>query len=172
MRNHWAVCAFACALIATFPATLSAQTTAATAAHASTLADDLAQWGPYARLAGQSMKDVNPSGLRLRWRWETKGQVLLEEWFSAKADPDKPAYVMTIRLGPQPGVFNLKSSAMMGKEWVGTLQADGSVSYIGKGLLKMPYRIRIDEQGNYEEADTKGHTYVYGGITGSSAPAA
>ena len=117
------------------------------------------------------MKDVSASGYRLRWRWETEGQVLLEEWFG-NADPDKPGYVMTIRLGPQPGTFNLKSSAMMGKEWVGTLQDDGSVSYVGKGLLKMPYRIRIDEQGNYEEADTKGHKYVYGAFTSSTTPVA
>ena len=103
MKNHWAACAFACALIATLPARLAAQAPAP---------DDLAQWGPYARLAGQSMKDVSASGYRLRWRWETEGQVLLEEWFG-NADPDKPGYVMTIRLGPQPGTFNLKSSAMM-----------------------------------------------------------
>jgi hypothetical protein len=78
---------------------------------------------------------------------------------------------MTIRLGPQPGTFNLKSSALMGKEWVGTLQDDGSVSYVGKGLLKLPYRIRIDEQGNYEESNTKGRKFVYGAIT-SSTPVA
>ena len=84
MRNHWAACAFACALIATLPARLAAQAPAP---------DVLAQWGPYARLAGQSMKDVSASGYRLRWRWETEGQVLLEEWFG-NADPDKPGYVM------------------------------------------------------------------------------
>ena len=157
MRNHWAACAFACALIAILPARLAAQTPAPTPAQAPTPADDeLAKWGPYARLAGQSMKDVNPSGYRLHWRWETAGQVLLEEWYLGTAEPGKPSYVMTIRLGPQPGTFNLKSSVMMGKEWVGTLQDDGSVSYVGKGLLKMPYSIRIDEQGVLRTGRHKG----------------
>jgi hypothetical protein len=116
MRNHWATCAFACALIATLPARLVAQTPAS---------DDLSKWGLYARLAGQTMKDVDPKGFRLHWRWQTPGEVLLEEWYGTSADSDQPAYVMTIRLGPQPGTLNLKSSTMMGKEWLGTLQADG-----------------------------------------------
>ena len=118
------------------------------------------------------MKDVSPSGYRLHWRWETAGQVLLEEWYLGTAEPGKPSYVMTIRLGPQPGIFNLKSSAMMGKEWVGTLQDDGSVSYVGKGLLKMPYRIRIDEQGLYEHADTKGHVYKFAAVASPATPVA
>ena len=174
MRNHWAACAFACALIAILPARLAAQTTAPTPAQAPTPAnDELAKWGPYARLAGQTMKDVNPSGYyRVQWRWETAGQVLLEEWYGGTAEPGKPGYVMTIRLGPQPGTFNLKSSVMMGKEWVGALQDDGSVSYVGKGLLKMPYRIRIDEQGLYEHADTKGHVYKFAAVESPATPVA
>jgi hypothetical protein len=111
------------------------------------------------------MKDVNPAGLSLRWRWETPGQVLLEEWFGS--DPTKPSYVMTIRLGPQPGTLNLKSSAMMGKEWIGTLQDDGSIDFVGKGLLKMRYSIRVDEKGDYVQADTRGNIYRYAAITNS-----
>jgi len=118
------------------------------------------------------MKDVNPAGFRLHWRWQTPGQVLLEEWYGTSADPDKPAYVMTIRLGPQPGTLNLKSSTMMGKEWVGTLQDDGSVSFVGKGLLKMAYSIRIDAQGAYEQSDTRGHTYRYAALANSATPVA
>ncbi len=116
------------------------------------------------------MQDVNPAGFRLHWRWQTPGQVLLEEWYGTSADPDKPAYVMTIRLGPQPGTLNLKSSTMMGKEWVGTLQDDGSVSFVGKGLLKMPYSIRIDAQGAYEQSDTRGNTYRYAALANSATP--
>ena len=117
------------------------------------------------------MQDVNPAGFRLHWRWQTPGQVLLEEWYGTSADPDKPAYVMTIRLGPQPGTLNLKSSTMMGKEWVGTLQDDGSVSFVGKGLLKMAYSVRIDAQGAYEQSDTRGHTYRYAALANSATPA-
>jgi hypothetical protein len=55
---------------------------------------------------------------------------------------------------------------------VGTLQDDGSVSYVGKGLLKMPYRIRIDEQGLYEHADTKGHVYKFAAVESPATPVA
>ena len=116
------------------------------------------------------MKDVDPKGFRLHWRWETPGQVLLEEWYGTSADPDKPTYVMTIRLGSQPGTLNLKSSTMMGKEWQGTLQDDGSVKFVGKGLLKMPYSVRIDAQGAYEQSDTRGNTYRYAALANSATP--
>jgi uncharacterized protein YciI len=114
------------------------------------------------------MKDVDPSGYRLHWRWETPGQVLLEEWYGS-ADADKPAHVVTIQLGSQPGTLNLKSSAIMGKKWVGTLQDDGWISFVGNGLLKSPYSVRIDEQGNYVQAD-KRHTSRYAAITNSATP--
>jgi hypothetical protein len=169
MRIQWAAGAVACALIATLPANLAAQTAPVSPPVPSASAvGEFAPWGMYARLAGQSMKDVDPKGLSLHWRWETPGQVLLEEWFGS--DPTKPSYVMTIRLGPQPGTFNLKSSHMMGKEWVGTLQPDGSISYVGKGLLKMPYNIRVDEQGDYVQADTRGNTYRYATIPSAATP--
>jgi hypothetical protein len=174
MRIHWVVRAFACALIATLPATLAAQAPAPEPASPSektaTTDDNLAAWGLYARLAGKTVKDVNPRGYRLTWHWETPGEVLLEDWF-LDSDVDKPSFVMTIRLGPQPGTLTLKSSAMMGKEWAGTVQEDGSVSYVGKGLLKMPYTIHIDDQGNYE-AVAKAHTYRYLATTSSETPVA
>ena len=173
MRIHRAVCAFACALIATLPANVAAQAPAPASPPAQTAPSDgeLAAWGPYARLIGQKMKDVSPSGYRLQWRWETPGQVLLEEWYGGTVDSDKPAYVMTIRLGPQPKTLTLKSSTLMGKEWVGTLQDDGSISFVGKGLLKLPYTIRIDERGDYVQADTKGHTYRYTAVAPAATPA-
>ncbi len=115
------------------------------------------------------MKDANPEGLQLRWRWQTPGEVLLEEWLR---DPDKPSYVMTIRLGEAAGTLHLKSSAMMGKEWVGTVHDDGSISFVGKGILKMPYTVRIDEQGAYEQADTRGHIYKYVAVAEPAASVA
>lgn len=170
MRIHWAASAFACALIATLPANLAAQT--APASNAAPTAAELAPWGLYARLAGQTMKDaINPSGYRLHWHWETPGQVLVEEWYGYTADPEKPAFVMTLRLGPQPGTLTLKSSTMMGKEWVGTLQGDGSISFVGKGLLKLPYSIRVDEQGDFVQS-TKSHTYRYAAVTSPAASVA
>lgn len=171
MRIHWAACALACALVAMLPANLVAQTATAPSSAQTGPSIDESPWGMYARLVGQSMKDVEPRGLSLHWRWETPGQVLLEEWFS-QSDPTKPAYVMTITLGPEAGTLNLKSSAMMGKEWVGTLQPDGSISFVGKGLLKMRYTIRVDEKGDYVQADTRGNTYRYAATTNSATTVA
>jgi hypothetical protein len=106
------------------------------------------------------MSHVDPTGFRLRWRWEAPGAVLLEEWYRDDTDLDKPIYTATYRLGAEPGTIILKSSAMMGKEWVGTLADDGSVSFVGKGMLKMAYTVRIDEQGMYEMAYSKGRTIL------------
>jgi hypothetical protein len=178
MRTHWAACVLACALIATFPARLVAQTPASAPTPASTPtlapADDPAKWGPYVRLAGQAMTgSSDPAVFRVRWRWETPGEVLLEEWCRGSADFDKPSYTTTLRLGVQPGTIMMKTSTMLGKEWVGTLQGDGSVSYVGKGLLKMPFTIRVDEQGMYEMTANKGkYLEKYSPITDSATPVA
>jgi hypothetical protein len=172
MRIHWAVCAIACALIAALPAKLAAQTpTAPTPAQPALSADELAPWGPYARLLGQTRQDMGPPVSRLHWRWETPGQVLLEEWYRGTAELGKPSHVMTIRLGTQPGTLLLKSSSavMMKKEWVGTLQADGSISFVGKGLLKLAYTVHIDEKGDYIQ--TYGNqAYRYASITDPATP--
>jgi probable HAF family extracellular repeat protein len=139
MRKHWVAGTLTCALLATLAPKLGAQTAGSTPAQPATSTDDLAKWGLYARLVGQTRQDETQPRFRLHWRWETPGEVLLEEWYRGTSDPDKPAYVMTIRLGPTPGTFNLKSTGMIGKEWNGTLQelqggrvataasADGSV---------------------------------------------
>ena len=173
MRKHRAFCALACALIVTLPPMLSAQTPASAPAPSSTSASEMTQWGPFARLAGQTMKHVEPSGYRLRWRWETPGEVLLEEWYQDDTDLAKPIYTGTYRRGAEPGTLVLKSSAMLGKEWVGTVAADGSVSFVGRGLLKMPYTVRIDEQGRYEMANSKGRNILrYAAITDEATPIA
>ena len=170
-RKNRAACALACALFAILPPTLIAQTPASTPASPTSSAQDFSRWGPYARLVGQLMSDGKLSGFRLRWRWESPGAVLLEEWYRGAAELDKPSYTMTIRLGTQPGTFQLHSSAMMGKEWVGTLQADGSVSYVGKGLFKMPFVARVDAQGVYEMTDGKGRIVErYAATTNASPP--
>lgn len=164
MRNIWAACAITCALIAAFPTRLEAQTSEPAAI-------DLAAWGPYARLADHSVSDESAAIYRIRWRWEKVGEVLLEEWWKGAADAEKPSYVMTIRLGPKPGTLDLKSS-FLGKEWVGTVQGEGLVSFVGKGLLKWPYSIRVDEKGNFEQGDLKGNTYVRGVIVKTGEPVA
>jgi hypothetical protein len=153
MPKQWAASAVACVLIATFSANLFAQTP--TTASSPAPADNLAAWGPYARLAGQTRLDVNPEGKNwMRWRWETPGEALIQEWHRGPenlAKPGKGTSTATLRLGSKPGTFVLKGDFLMGKEWDGTLQDDGSVSFVGRGMLKMLFSIRVDEQGNYEE---------------------
>src|SRR6187401_2889369 len=168
MRNHWAAGAIACALIATFSANISAQTLAPASAQAPTPVDNLAAWGPYARLAGQSMYDPSPEGrFWVRWRWETPGQALVMEWYRTKKNSDKPAATAVLRLGAQPGTLVFKGNFLMGKEWDGTLNDDGSVSYVGKGMLKLRYTVRIDEQGNYEETYSSGYVVRYAAAASS-----
>ena len=166
MRKHWTAFALACVLIAQTPAPASAE--------AATPPDNLAAWGIYAQLAGQTMQDTDPTGkgFRLHWRWETPGQVLALEWSRDKDKPDKAPYTATVRLGPEAGTLVLKTNFLMHKEWVGTLHEDGTVSYVGKGMLKMPYSIRISEQGNYEEIYDNGYVIRYAAITNSATPAA
>jgi len=134
MRNHWAPGAIACALIAIFSANVAAQTPAPASAEAPAPADSLAAWGPYSRLAGQTMNDMNPeSRFWMRWRWETPGEALVVEWYRGQKS-DKPQATAVLRLGSEPRTLLMKGNFMMGKEWVGSLNDDGSVSYIGKGL--------------------------------------
>jgi len=170
MRNHWAPGAIACALIAIFSANVAAQTPAPAAAEAPAPADSLATWGPYSRLAGQTMNDVNPeSRFWMRWRWETPGEALVVEWYRGQKS-DKPQATAVLRLGSEPRTFLMKGNFMMGKEWVGSLNDDGSVSYVGKGLLKMRFTVRINEQGNYVETYNSGYVATYAPATNSATP--
>jgi hypothetical protein len=163
MRNQRTTWAITRALILIFSTTLSAQTPAA--------ADNLAAWGPYARLAGQTRYDTAPEGrFSIRWRWETPGEALVVEWHRGK-NLDKLAGTAVLRLGTEPRTIHMKGNFMMGKEWVGTLNDDGSVSYVGKGLLKMRFTASVDEQGNYTETYSNGYVARYAPATSSAEPA-
>ena len=116
------------------------------------------------------MHDPNPEGFWMRWRWETPGEAMVVEWYRRK-NSDKPQATAVLRLGPQPRTLLMKGNFMMGKEWIGTLNDDGSVSYVGKGLLKMRYTARIDEQGNYEETYSNGYVTRYAPTANAETPA-
>lgn len=172
MRKLWAVSAIACAMIASFSAELSAQTLTTAAAPAQAPADSLAAWGPYARLVGQTMYDTAPEGrFSIHWRWETPGEAMVVEWYRGK-NLDKLAATAVLRLGTEPRTILMKGNFMMGKEWLGTLNDDGSVSYVGKGLLKMRFTARVDEQGDYAETYSNGYVVTYAVATNSAAPVA
>lgn len=56
----------------------------------------------------------------------------------------------TITPGPGPGTLHVKGSYLAGKEWDGTVQADGSVVLVGRGLLKAPHRMVLTDDGAME----------------------
>jgi hypothetical protein len=108
------------------------------------VAVDPAVWGPYARLAGSTTQSDQ---YEVRWHWSQPGVELVEEYVARKSG--KVALTNVITPGTAPGRLHLTSS-FMHKEWEGTLQSDGSVLWIGKGLLKMSYRASVTADGTFE----------------------
>lgn len=112
---------------------------------------DPARWGFYKELVGKAAQ-AGPEGYRVQWRWEKPGEVLVEEYSAPRSG--KTAYVSTITAGAKPGTWVL-ASTFLGKVWDGTLQPDGSISYIARGLLKMPFRALLAGDGAFEMRRTK-----------------
>lgn len=104
---------------------------------------DAATWGPYARLVDRTQQ--SEIGYRLHWRWAEPGRKLLEDWYDAYTG--ELSYTTTIVPGAQPGQLVLQSPKFGNKQWNGVVEPDGSVRYIGVGMLKVPYRVRVDAEG-------------------------
>lgn len=104
-------------------------------------------WGPYATLAGRSAS-AGTDGYTLRWYWIEPGQELAQEYINPSDGSLDHRDVITI--GETPGTLVLQSSYMGRKQWHGTLQPDGHVLFIGKGLLKLPYLAGVGENGAWE----------------------
>ena len=104
---------------------------------------DPAAWGVYAQLPGTEKQ--SEGGYLMRWRWEEPGVALREEYVVPSTG--KLAHYNTIRLGEQPGTLHLKASYLGKKEWNGTIGADGTVSWIGKGFFKLPYTVALEADG-------------------------
>ena len=97
-------------------------------------------WGVYATLAGQERQQEGETQTYImRWRWLEPGAQLREEYVVPSSG--KLAHYNTITPGPTPGTLHLKASYMGGKEWNGTLDADGTVHWVGKGLFKLRYAV-------------------------------
>lgn len=97
-------------------------------------------WGVYATLAGQERQQEGKTGTYLmRWRWLEPGAQLREEYVVPSTG--KLAHYNTITPGATPGTLHLKASYMGGKEWNGTLDADGTVHWVGKGFFKLSYSV-------------------------------
>lgn len=143
------------------PAVVRDQTESASIAMPQASTADLAVWGLYARLIGQSRQAVN--GYRLHWRWEVPQKVLVEEWVVPATG--KVAHTNTLRPGAAPGSLELEASHM-GGDRSGQVEEDGSVQYQGAGLFKGAYRVQLSPNGDFEMLSLK----VRGGdttVTGS-----
>jgi hypothetical protein len=112
---------------------------------------DPALWGLYSRLADTTRQEAE--GYKVRWRWSQPGRVLIEEFVVPRTG--KVAHSATITAGAQPGTLHMKGSAMGGKEWNGTVQPDGSVVYVGTGLLKLHFKAVLASDGAYEIRSVK-----------------
>ena len=134
-----AVAALCGLLLFTTPAQAQIQTQAASQA-------EPAVWGLYTRLAGTTRQAID--GYQVRWHWSQPGKDLVEEYIAPRTG--KVAYTATITPGASPGTLHMKGSALGGKAWNGTVQPDGSVVFIGTGLLKMHFKAVLASDGAYE----------------------
>jgi hypothetical protein len=112
---------------------------------------DPAVWGPYARLIGSTQQSM--IGYRLNWHWGEPGRKLVEDWYDAYTG--EHSYTTTITPGAQPGQLVLESPKFGHKIWNGTIRPDGSVLYIGVGMMKAPYRVVVDAEGRMTMTQVK-----------------
>jgi hypothetical protein len=112
----------------------AASAPAARAAQSSPTFDPV--WGQYAALVGTRAR-AGTDGYEISWSWAAPGQELVQEYINPTTK--KVAHREVIKPGATPGSLVLTSSALGKKQWLGTVQPDGRVLFIGKGLLKAPY---------------------------------
>lgn len=112
---------------------------------------DAAVWGPYARLVGSTQQ--SEIGYRIHWHWAEPGRKLAEDWYEAYSGD--LSYTTTIVPGAQLGQLVLESPKFGHKKWNGTLAPNGSVLYVGEGMLKVPYRVDVDADGRMAMTQVK-----------------
>ncbi|MDH4874379.1 hypothetical protein E8E91_26550 [Pseudomonas sp. BN515] len=111
---------------------------------------DPAVWGAYASLVGHRFTPQQQDIPGYELSWSKPGQEIRE---TARSPAGDVLFSRTIRPGARPGQL---ISNLYGVEWLGTLEADGSVLFLGVA----PYRIRQSADGAYVheivEADADG----------------
>jgi len=113
-------------------------------ARAQEAAVDAATWGPYVRLVERSWQLGD--GYRVSWQWLSPGQELREQWIN----PHDGKVVQTniIRPGDAPGRLLLTSSLLgMNLKWQGSVSSADEVVWAREGMIKLPYRLRLADDG-------------------------
>jgi hypothetical protein len=109
---------------------------------------DPLKWGVYAKLAGVE-RQAGPDGYRLRWRWVKPNEELAEDYILPRTG--NVASTNTITPGEKPGTLVVTGSIGLGRKyWDGKILPDGSVDFIGRGIIKYPYRAVLLDDGSYE----------------------
>jgi hypothetical protein len=112
---------------------------------------DAATWGPYARLLDATQQ--SDLGYRVHWHWAEPNRKLTEDWINAYTG--ELSYQTNITPGAQPGQLVLESPKFGHKTWNGSIAADGSVLFVGVGMMKAPYRVRVDADGRMALSQVK-----------------
>ncbi|MFC4864856.1 hypothetical protein ACS8MQ_27435 [Pseudomonas sp. MAHUQ-62] len=100
---------------------------------------DPAVWGAYASLVGHRYTPQQQDVPGYELSWSTPGQEIRE---TARSSAGDVLFSRTVRRGSRAGQL---ISNLNGVEWEGTLEADGSVLFLGVA----PYRIRQSPDGAY-----------------------
>lgn len=104
-------------------------------------------WGQYTGLIGAHAR----AGVQqVRWYWAVPGQELVQEYFSGNRK--KVSLREVIKPGPTSGSLVLTSDGLLTKpQWLGTVQPDGRVLFVGKGPLSNgPYLAGRAKDGAWE----------------------
>ena len=97
-------------------------------------------WGYYARLDGLTRVGDR---FTIRWRWETPGQVMLEEW--TRGQKANVIYTARIVRGDASGTLRMEDDKRV---WPGVVNRDGSVSWAhGSSIVSLPFNFLLLEDG-------------------------
>lgn len=104
-------------------------------------------WGAYAQLVGHRFKSPHDGWPGYEIVWSKPGEEIRESklWFNT----GQVEWTRLVRPGAKPGELIATGTGeyhKTAKDWIGTIGADGSVSFaLQKGLLKAPYRVTATE---------------------------
>ncbi|MCY1397168.1 putative beta-lactamase HcpC precursor [compost metagenome] len=102
-------------------------------------------WGVYARLVGHKFAPPTSGFPGYEFKWSKPGQEIQEIFayhYGEMVVGDKERYRRVIRLGAKPGTL---ISTKDGKDWIGTIESDGSVYFTRPN--DWSYRLRLNSKG-------------------------